>query len=377
MSPRSKQAMAAYRRGALEEALSIQRRVVAAQNPQAEDFLLLAMLLHSSKQTAEAFAALREGLRRYPDSAELHENLGVCLIRAKDSPAAVQAFERALALGSQGTNVLDGLCSALGHVGRHAEAVAYGRKSLEQKDAKFAALPALARIPATPPLAFDGGNRSQNIISYALWGAEPRYIVPLLENLRIREHLFPGWTIRVYLDDSVPPDARSALEQSGAQIVASKLVAGVPPARKLLWRFAVIAEPSIKRFLVRDADSLLSVKERVAVDDWIRSGKYFHAMRDGHTHTDLILAGLWGGVGGILPPPESLWEQFKPWRLENDHIDQDLLSVTVWPTIRQSCLIHDSVFTGCLGSVPFPPYGELPKGHHVGQNAFIHFKEGK
>ena len=152
---------------------------------------------------------------------------------------------------------------------------------------------------------------------------------------------------------------------------------GEPPSRKLLWRFEVIADPAVRRFLVRDADSLLSVKERVAVDDWVRSTKYFHMMRDFRTHTDLVLAGLWGGVGGILPPPQKLWEHFKPWRLENDHVDQDLLNATVWPAIRGSCLVHDSVFTGCLGSVAFPPYGDLPAGHHVGQNAFIHFKQGK
>jgi len=34
-------------------------------------------------------------------------------------------------------------------------------------------------------------------------------------------------------------------------------------------------------------------------------------------------------------------------RMKNDHLDQDMLSETVWPTIRSSCLICDSTFTGC------------------------------
>ena len=62
-------------------------------------------------------------------------------------------------------------------------------------------------------------------------------------------------------------------------------------------------------------------------------------------------------------------------RSENNHIDQDVLSETVWPTIRHSCLIHDSVFTGCLGSVAFPPFGDNPPGRHIGQNAFLHFRQ--
>jgi hypothetical protein len=180
----------------------------------------------------------------------------------------------------------------------------------------------------------------------------------------------------VYVDKSVPEAIRKSLAQASAQVIVKERPAGEPPPRRLLWRFEVASEPGVKRFLVRDADSLLSVKERIAVDDWLRSGKHFHVMRDFHSHTDLVLAGLWGGVGGVLPPLAVLLKNFKPWRIENDHVDQDLLTVTAWSTIKQSCLIHDSVFTGCLGSVPFPPYGELPAGHHVGQNAFIHFRAG-
>jgi len=373
-----KEALDAYRRGALDEAIAIQQRVIAQKDPspEARDFLLLSLVLHAKKDFAAATAVLRDGLKRHPNSADIHENLGVLLIAVKDYPGAVAALERALELGSQSLNVHDSLCNALARVGREAQALAHGRKSLEQKNLRFGAGPVLATISQPPP-PFDPTQPAQNVISYVLWGQEPRYIAPLAENVRIRNHLFPAWTIRVYVDRSVPESVRQALQQAGAHVIVKEQPAGEPPARKLVWRYEVLADPGVKRFLVRDADSLLTIKERVAVDDWLRSGKHFHVMRDFRTHTDLVLAGLWGGVGGILPAPARLWEHFKPWRLENDHVDQDLLTVTVWPTLKQSCLIHDSVFTGCLGSVPFPPYGELPAGHHVGQNAFIHFKQEK
>jgi hypothetical protein len=61
--------------------------------------------------------------------------------------------------------------------------------------------------------------------------------------------------------------------------------------------------------------------------------------------------------------------------VENDHVDQDLLTETVWPVIRRNVLIHDSIFQPCLGSMPFPPFGTLPDGHHIGQNAFLHFSK--
>ena len=182
----------------------------------------------------------------------------------------------------------------------------------------------IVAIPAGPPPAFNPGCPEQNVIAYTLWGDQPRYHVPLLENARIRPHLFPEWTIRVYHDPTVDAGYLAQLAAHGAQLRSMGLPPGLPVHRALLWRFEVIADPGVARFLIRDADSLLTVKERVAVDAWLRSDFHFHAMRDWYSHTDLLLAGMWGGVGGILPPPAKLQRAASSWRMENDHVDQDL-----------------------------------------------------
>ena len=52
---------------------------------------------------------------------------------------------------------------------------------------------------------------------------------------------------------------------------------------------------------------------------------------------------------------------------------RECVAVAVWPAGRRHILIHDSVFQPILGSVPFPPFGALPPGHHIGANAFLHF----
>jgi hypothetical protein len=228
-------------------------------------------------------------------------------------------------------------------------------------------------MPTDPPPPFNPHNRAENVISYSLWGESDRYFAPLAENLKLLNHLFPAWSVRVHLDTSVPQAFRNDLQRMGAQLVQFELPPNMPGHRRLLWRFAVLGDPTVRRYLIRDADSLLTVKERVAVDAWLASQYHFHIMRDFYTHTDLILAGMWGGVGGILPNVDTLFNNRRGWRTEGNHIDQDLLSETVWPAIRGRALIHDSVFMGCLGSVPFPPYGDLPPGHHIGQNAFMLF----
>jgi tetratricopeptide (TPR) repeat protein len=369
----------AYEKGRLAEAEQAQSAVLAATQAYglqtAADVLFAGLILHAARRGGEAVSLLRDALKRFPGNAELPENLAVLLLSANDAAGAIEAAQAALVLGSESPNVHDCLCDAYRRIGRTDLAVEAGRLALQAKDHRFGAAAPLVAMPATLPPAFNPGRPEQNVIAYTLWGNQPRYHVPLLENTRIRPHLFPEWTLRVYHDQSVDQAVLARLTAGGVQLRPMALPADVPRYHALLWRFAVVADPGVQRFLIRDADSLLTVKERVAVDAWLRSEFHFHAMRDWYSHTDLLLAGMWGGVGGILPAPAELLRAYTPWRVENDHLDQDLLSAVVWPAIRGNVLIHDSIFQPCLGSVAFPPFGALPSGHHIGQNAFLHFSK--
>jgi len=362
-----------YARGDLTEAMNVQHKVLGSGPPAADDALFLALMLFSIRDLPAAIGVLGDHLVHFPNNPALHENLAVCLVTSGQLDGAAAACRQALALGSTSPNVHDCLCDALHRQGLVDEALQAGRAALEAKDRRFGGRAPIVPVPAGPPPPFNPANPAENVIAYSLWGNEPRYLVPLLESVRILPHLFPAWSMRVYYDTTVDHNYVTDLGRRGVQLRQMILPPGEPGHRRLLWRFEAIRDPSVKRFLIRDADALLSIKERVAVDDWLRSDRYFHAMRDWHTHTDLILAGMWGGVGNILPSPTALFRASTGWRVENDHIDQDILSDTVWPATRGTILIHDSVFTGTLGSVPFPPFGELPAGSHIGQNSFVHF----
>jgi hypothetical protein len=367
----------AYAKGRLAEAAetAVMVLAMAAGTEQVEDFLFAGLVHHAARCITDGIGVLRDGIARYAANAPLQENLAVLLIAANDIAGAITACETALLLGSDSPNVQDCLCEAHCRTGRTDLAVLAGRAALEAKDRRFGASPPVKAIPAGLPPAFNPGRPEENVIAYALWGNEPRYHVPLLENVRLLPHLFPGWTIRVHHDHSVAPAYLHELASRGVELRQTGLAAGEPAHRGALWRFEVIADPAVRRFLIRDADSLLTVKERVAVDAWLASSFHFHAMRDWYTHTDLILAGMWGGVGGILPAPADLMRARTFWREETDHIDQDLLTETVWPVIRGNVLIHDSIFAPCLGSVPFPPFGMPLPGNHIGQNAFPQFSK--
>ena len=366
-----------HAQGRLLDAMQTQIAVLAlgkaAGERQVNDFLFAGLLYDCANRPADGVATLQEAIALYPNAPELHENLAVFLLGLRDLPGCIDAANTALSLGSLSPNVHDCLCEAHQHAGNLDHAVAAGRTALEAKDQRFGSAAPIVPPPERPPEPFNPERPEENVIAYSLWGDDPRYQVPLLENARIQPHLFPTWTLRVYHDPNVDPSYLAELAKRGVQLRPMVPDRGVPAHRGLLWRFEAIADPSVRRFLIRDADSLLTVKERVAVDAWLASNHHFHAMRDWYTHTDLLLAGMWGGVGGILPPPAALLQAHIFFRTETNHIDQDILRTTVWPVVRNHILIHDSIFQPCLGSVPVPPVGTLPTGHHIGENAFLHF----
>ncbi|XP_037081982.1 uncharacterized protein LOC119102633 isoform X2 [Pollicipes pollicipes] len=110
-----------------------------------------------------------------------------------------------------------------------------------------------------------------------------------------------------------------------------------------VWRFVVLADDSVRRFIVRDLDSLMNQRERDAVDEWLASNRTFHVMRDHPEQQIEILAGMWGGwnrynsvyrpvLRKIMNATTRLWK------------DEQTLRAVLWPEMlrRRDVLAHDS-----------------------------------
>jgi len=71
---------------------------------------------------------------------------------------------------------------------------------------------------------------------------------------------------------------------------------------EMSWRFLVASDPNIERYVIRYIDSRLSRREKLAVDEWIASGKQFHVMRDHPSHSNYAMrGGMWGGTHEAIP----------------------------------------------------------------------------
>ena len=81
----------AYARGDLTEAIDVQHKVLACDDPSVDDSQFMGLLLFAIRDLRGGIAVLRECLARFPNEAALRENLGVFLLASGDLPSAVIA----------------------------------------------------------------------------------------------------------------------------------------------------------------------------------------------------------------------------------------------------------------------------------------------
>ncbi len=354
--------------GRFAEACAKQKTLIAlsaADDPEwIDDHWQLGLLSFVTADFTGAAAAFQTVREARPDDLLVAENLGLSLLRTQRAAEGKAELERALKDAPDKLNLLDGMADACGQLGDREGARRHGEAALNARDAAAVDHFADHTPAAIPPFRTD--HPSENVIAFCLFGEHARYRQGALHNAQAIPYIYPGWQARFYCGEDQPNDLVQALGRLGAQ--AMRLPVPERQVEALFWRFQVLEDPNVARFLIRDCDSVVNVRERVAVDEWIASDRHFHLMRDHFGHTDLVLAGMWGGVRDALPPFREMLGHFSynP-ATETRTADQKFLREVAWPVIRQSCLIHDSHFR-CFGARDFPAVGTLPPGRHVGDN---------
>ena len=143
------------------------------------------------------------------------------------------------------------------------------------------------------------------MISFGVWGADPRYLSGIQSNAKLMLQIYPGWMMYVYHDSSVPVAELQWLRSKAwvrlVDMTGSRL------RNKMSWRFLPEADPKKERFCCREVDSRLSWRERLAVAEWEESGMRFHSMRDHPSHSNFAMSGgMWCGTREAVPDMEAL-----------------------------------------------------------------------
>lgn len=193
-----------------------------------------------------------------------------------------------------------------------------------------------------------------NIISFALFGSNPAYREGFLKNVEVARTVFPGWHIHVYCD-RLNFDALAPLALPRVSVLLQKEHSeGV---EGMIWRFLAAGQPQADAVIFRDTDSILTKREKDAVDEWLASDKDVHLIRDHPLHISPVMGGMFGVRGGAKTLLADLIDQgLKMGKLVNYGDDQRFLSGQFYPRIKRRALVHTSLIKYVFEyAAPLPP----------------------
>jgi hypothetical protein len=154
------------------------------------------------------------------------------------------------------------------------------------------------------------------LISFSLYNDRRKDVLNAVINCALAPSIYPGWTCRFYLDDTVPNQIVVALD-SFDHVELRWMPRHTSPAAKL-WRF-------------------LAAREAVCVQAWLSSGRDFHLIRDHCYHSQPMMGGMWGVRGGVLP---NIGEWISEFEGSGGTYDQGFLSERIYPLTLGRALVH-------------------------------------
>lgn len=187
-------------------------------------------------------------------------------------------------------------------------------------------------------------------IAFSLFGDHAIYNIGLCENIQLANKFYSDYDIHIYHDNSINCKLLSLAED---KILFHYI--DCPKVPGYFWRFFLVDDKTYDVVLSRDLDSRLSLREKVAVDQWIESGKTLHIMRDHPGHDSPIMAGMWG----VRPQriDFSFTDSIRDFssrfsNIGNKESDQIYLE-QIFSSFQNDVLAHDD-WLRCGNSVCFP-----------------------
>ncbi len=179
------------------------------------------------------------------------------------------------------------------------------------------------------------------LITFSLWGQDPKYGVGAIRNAELARKFYPGWICKFYVGYSVYANEDYTIIDQLEVMDNVKVIHMPAPGNwaSMFWRFEPAYADDVDVFISRDCDSRLNAREAAAVQEWLDGPKLIHSMRDHPEHSVPIMGGMWGVKKGALP---DLEDQMDKWKQEDKwQTDQEFLRAVIWPANYHKVLAHD------------------------------------
>ena len=178
------------------------------------------------------------------------------------------------------------------------------------------------------------------IISFSLWGNNPKYTIGAIRNAELAQSIYPEWGCYFFLGSSVSQDIQEKLLSIPNVSIFRK--DEYNDWRSMFWRFETSYDSEVDISIFRDTDSRINLREKYAVEEWTASDKTFHIMRDHPYHNFSILGGMWGYKKNNKYPMEILLNSFA--KSDTYGTDYNFFNSSLYPLIQEDKLVHDPFF---------------------------------
>jgi hypothetical protein len=167
------------------------------------------------------------------------------------------------------------------------------------------------------------------ILTLSVWGDNPRYILGAKRQVDLAKKFYPDFRCRIYTDNP-----KNFIEDDADIVHIEGNYKGY------FWRFRALFEDENNIVLVRDADGRITIREEMAVREWLESNENFHTFRDHEAHFQFPIIACAFGYKGMLS--EDLKNKMTFFEQNTDFYtnDQVYLRDHVWPAVRNDALIH-------------------------------------
>ena len=184
------------------------------------------------------------------------------------------------------------------------------------------------------------------IISFSLWGNNPKYTIGAIRNAELAQSIYPEWGCYFFLGSSVSKDIQEKL--LSIPNVSIFLKDNYSDWRSMFWRFETSYCSEVDISIFRDTDSRINLREKYAVEEWVASDKTFNIMRDHPFHNYAILGGMWGYKKNHKYDMQSLLGSFD--KVNEYGTDYNFFTQVLYPLIGDDKSVHDPFFD----KKPFP-----------------------
>lgn len=190
----------------------------------------------------------------------------------------------------------------------------------------------------------------KKVISFSLWGNNPKYTIGAIKNANLALDVYKDWICRFHVGQDVSLDIVDELKKMKNTEVIIK--DGACDWTGMFWRFEDAADPDVSVMLSRDTDSRLTIREKAAVDEWLQSDKNFHIMRDHSGHCTEIMGGMWGVK---YPKLKNINDMITSYTKGNFwQVDQRFLAKVIYPLVSNDSFVHDEYHKFNKHAKPFP-----------------------